>query len=83
MVVNDSWSENADRNPPVDTDFVGPRAATLGTEGLTVGLCGGAEWTFLPNWSFGPSLRYSTWFLPNTRLMSPTATSPPWRGGST
>ncbi len=72
VVVNDSWSENADRNPPVDTDFVGPRAATLGTEGLTVGISGGAEWTFLPNWSFGPTLRYSNWILPSQREMSPT-----------
>jgi len=72
VVVNDSWSENADRNPVMDTDFVGPRAATLGTEGFTVGVSGGAEWTFLPNWSFGPTLRYANWFLPSQRLMSPT-----------
>jgi hypothetical protein len=72
VVVNDSWSELADRSPYEDTATIGPRAATLGTEGFTVGLSAGAEWSFLPNWSFGPSLRYSNWFLPGTRQMSPT-----------
>jgi hypothetical protein len=72
VVVNDSWSEEADRDPPTDTAFVGPRAATIGTEGLTLGICAAAEWSFLPNWSFGPSLRYANWFLPNTRQVSPT-----------
>jgi hypothetical protein len=72
VVVNDSWSEDADRNPYEDTATIGPRAATLGTEGFTLGVNAGAEWSFLTNWSFGPTLRYSNWFLPNTRQMSPT-----------
>ncbi len=72
VVVNDSWSELADRSPYEDTATIGPRAATLGTEGFTLGVNAGAEWSFLPNWSFGPSLRYSNWFLPSTRGMSPT-----------
>jgi hypothetical protein len=72
VIVNDSWTVNADRNPYADTDFVGPRAATLGTEGVTVGASIGGEWTFARNWSLGPSLRYSSWFLPNKPQMSPT-----------
>lgn len=72
VVVNDSWSVIADRVPYADTAFVGPRAATLGTEGLAVGLCAGGEWTFAGNWSLGPTLRYSNWFLPSARLVSPT-----------
>ncbi len=72
VVVNDSWSENADRNPPTDTEFVGPRADTIGTVGFTLGGAAAAEWAFLPNWSFGPSLRYANWFLPETRQVSPT-----------
>lgn len=72
IIVNDSWSVKADREPYADTAFVGPRAATLGTEGLTLGACIGGEWSFAPNWSLGPSLRYSSWFLPSARLQSPT-----------
>ncbi len=72
VVVNDSWSEKADRDPYSDAALVGPRAATLGTEGLAAGLTAGLEWTFARNWSFGPQLRYSSWFLPSTRGVSPT-----------
>jgi hypothetical protein len=72
IIVNDSWSSKADREPASDTAFVGPRAATLGTEGFTLGACIGGEWSFAPNWSLGPSLRYSNWFLPDARKMSPT-----------
>ncbi|APR81856.1 Hypothetical protein A7982_07205 [Minicystis rosea] len=72
IIVNDSWSVKADREPYADTAFIGPRAATLGTEGLTMGAFIGGEWTFAPNWSLGPSLRYSTWFLPDARKQSPT-----------
>ena len=72
VVVNDSWTVDADRNPYGGVATIGPHAASLGTEGFTVGLSAGAEWTFLPNWSFGPSLRYSSWFLPTQRITSPT-----------
>jgi len=72
IVVNDSWSVKADREPYADTAFVGPRGATIGTEGLTLGACIGGEWSFATNWSLGPSLRYSNWFLPSTRVQSPT-----------
>jgi hypothetical protein len=72
VVVNDSWSVKADRDPYADTAFVGPRAATLGTEGLAAGIGGGAEWTFASNWSFGTQIRYSSWFLPEKPEQLPT-----------
>ncbi|AUX21352.1 hypothetical protein SOCEGT47_018340 [Sorangium cellulosum] len=72
VVVNDSWSVEADRNPYSDTAYVGPRAATIGTEGVAAGLAIGGEWTFAPNWSLGSHLRYSSWFLPSERKVSPT-----------
>jgi hypothetical protein len=72
VIVNDSWSVKADREPYADTAFVGPRAATIGTEGLAAGVGVGAEWTFLENWSFGTMLRYSSWFLPSEPEKSPT-----------
>lgn len=72
VIINDSWSELADREPYADTDFVGPRGATLGTEGFTVGACIGGEWHFAPAWSLGPSFRYASWLLPSERAKSPT-----------
>lgn len=72
VVVNDSWSVKVNRKPYSDTAFVGPRAATLGTEGLSLGISAGGEWSFASNWSLGPMIRYSMWFLPSTRQVSPT-----------
>lgn len=72
VVVNDSWSVDADREPPEDTAFVGPRSTTIGTEGLALGIAAGGEWTFADNWAFGASARYSNWFLPSEPAFSPT-----------
>ena len=73
VVLNDSWTAIADRNGSYEqTAKIGPQANTLGTEGLTLGLGLGAEWNFLTNWSFGPMLHYSNWFLPDRRQMTPT-----------
>lgn len=72
VVVNDSWSVKADRHPYSDVAMVGPRAATLGTEGLAIGACIGGEFSFFESWSVGPSLRYSNWIFPSRRLQSPT-----------
>jgi hypothetical protein len=72
VIVNDSWSTVADRDPPSDTEFVGPEAATLGTTGFTGGICAGGEWAFARNLSLGPSFRYMNWVLPNTRAVSAT-----------
>ena len=56
VVLNDSWTSNADNMPYEQTSKTGPEANTLGTEGFTTGLGLGAEWSFLHNWSFGPML---------------------------
>jgi hypothetical protein len=64
VVVNDSWSVLADREPYADTDFVGPRSSTLGTEGLSAGVGVGAEWSFAASWALGTTLRYANWFFP-------------------
>lgn len=71
VIVNDSWTTKADREPYSDTAVVGPRAATIGTEGLTSGVAVGGEWSFASNWSFGTGLRYASWFLPDTPERSP------------
>src|SRR5262249_28425049 len=70
VVLNDSWSVEQDRNPYEQVATIGPRASTLGTEGFSIGVGAGGEWSFLPNWSFGPSLRYSNWILPASRPMT-------------
>lgn len=75
VVVNDSWTVKADREPYTDAAYVGPRAATIGTEGLATGLGLGTEWAFAANWSLGAQLRYSIWVLPNQREESPTGDS--------
>ncbi len=64
-IVNDSWSTTADRDPYDDTAFVGPRASTLATEGLTVGIGIGGHWLFTEHWLFGTHLGYSNWILPS------------------
>jgi hypothetical protein len=71
VVVRDAWSEKADREPYADTDLVGPRAAIVGTEGLSLGLGIGAEWSFAPNWSAGSKILYSNWIFQD-REKSPT-----------
>lgn len=64
-IVNDSWSTTEDRDPYDDTAFVGPRASTLSSEGLTVGGGVGGHWLFTEHWLFGTQLRYSNWILPS------------------
>jgi hypothetical protein len=75
VVVSDSWSVKAYREPYTDTDYVGPRAVTIGTEGLATGLALGTEWAFAANWSLGVQARYSIWVLPGEREESPTGDS--------
>jgi opacity protein-like surface antigen len=72
VVVNDSWTTLVNRDPPTDTEFVGPVATTLGTTGFAGGICAGAEWAFARNLSLGPSIRYSNWVLPSVRAVTPT-----------
>ena len=80
VVVNDSWSVKEDRDPYADTAFVGPRAATIRTEGFETGLGLGTEWAFASNWSLGAQLRYSIWILPFEREESPTGDSASLKG---
>jgi hypothetical protein len=75
VVIRDAWDVDADRSPYSDVAFVGPRAATLSTEGLAAGLALGGEWTFAPNWALGTTLRYASWFLPREPVQSPTGDS--------
>ncbi len=71
VIVNDSWTTVADREPYADTDFVGPRAVTLHTEGFVLALGVGVDWRFAKRWKFGTHLRYSNWLLPTERETSP------------
>lgn len=75
VVVNDSWTTLADREPYADTAFVGPRAMTLATEGLSVGLGVGGHWRFSEHWIFGTRFRYANWFLPEAREVTPMGDS--------
>jgi hypothetical protein len=72
IVVNDSWSTLADREPYSDADFIGPRAATLGTQGASFGAQAGLDWVFMRNASVGLFVRSSNFLLPDQRLRSPT-----------
>ena len=75
VIIRDAWTVASDRDPWADTAFVGPRAATISTEGLAAGLAIGGEWTVAPNWSLGTTLRYASWFLPTEPLQAPTGDS--------
>jgi hypothetical protein len=72
VVVRDSWSVLADREPYSDVEFVGPRSATMGTEGLNVGIGLGLQWNFMEEGVFGTWFNYANWFLPGDREVSPT-----------
>ena len=73
VIVNDTWSVLADREPYADTDFVGPRALSMATEGLSLGIVAvGGEWAFADQWMFGTRFRYANWFLPSERSKTPT-----------
>ena len=45
--------------------IIGPRASTVRTEGGTIGVLLGANWSFAPNWGLGLTVRYMQWFLPH------------------
>ncbi len=71
VIVNDSWTTLADRDPYADTDFVGPRAVSLRTEGFAAALGAGVDWRFAKRWKFGTHVRYSNWLLPTEREATP------------
>jgi hypothetical protein len=68
VVVSDSYSAN---KPESDNALVGPRGQTIRTEGYTIGLATGVAYALAPNWSLGASLRYGSWFLPDTAASNP------------
>jgi hypothetical protein len=71
VIVNDSWTTLSDRDPYADTDFVGPRAVTLRTEGFAAAIGAGLDWRFFKRWKFSTHLRYSNWLLPTERAATP------------
>jgi hypothetical protein len=64
VVVGDKFSTHATTED--NRALVGPRGITIRTEGFALGAGGGAAYEFAPHWLAGASLRYASWFLPNT-----------------
>jgi hypothetical protein len=75
VIINDSWSTNADRQPYGGYALVGPVAVTVSTEGLTVGGGVGGLWRINDFWSLGTRVRYANWFLPGNREQTPVGDS--------
>jgi hypothetical protein len=71
VTIRDVWTVDSDRSPPSDTQFVGPDALDIRTEGLTVSAAGGGSWYFADNFSLGGLLRYGNWVLPFEPETSP------------
>jgi hypothetical protein len=71
VTIRDAWTVDADRNPPSDTQFVGPEALDIRTEGLSATIAGGGSWFFADNFSVGGLLRYGNWVLPFEPETSP------------
>jgi hypothetical protein len=67
-VVNDTFES---KQGPQDQAFVGPRGATILTEGLTLGLGAGLAYAIPQNWRLGGGVRVSNWFLPQTPAKDP------------
>ena len=74
-IVNDSWTTIEDREPYDDTAFVGPRAVTLSTEGIALGIGIGGYWLITDEWFFGTHLRYANWIFPGDRSVTPVGDS--------
>ena len=62
--MRDSWTVDADRNPPTKVKFVWPDALVVGTEGLTLHVAGGGSYIFADNFSVGGVFRYGNWIMP-------------------
>ena len=71
VVVNDTWTNVADRSPPWDWATVGLTATTILSEGFMAGLEIGAHHKFLDRWLIGGRVRYSNWILPGPREFTP------------
>jgi len=77
VVVSDRFESTAGQS---DKALVGPRGVTIRTEGYTVGLAVGGAYLLSPNWALGASLRYGSWFLPETPARSPFGDEASLRG---
>lgn len=71
VVINDSWTTLADREPYRDSDLVGPEALSLASEGFAAGVELGGHWKFFDIWFLGTHIRYSNWVLPSERDVTP------------
>jgi len=54
-----------------DLTLVGPRGATIRTEGAAIGVLGGAAFYLADHWSLGTTFRYANWFLPTVAAKDP------------
>ena len=71
IIINDSWTTFADREPYNGFVLVGPQAVTVSTEGLSLGAGIGGVWRITDFWVFGSRFRYSNWILPGEREKTP------------
>jgi hypothetical protein len=63
VVVNDTYQSQNGLN---DLALVGPRGATILTEGATFGVALGLGYAFAQHWRIGTGARVSQWLLPHT-----------------
>ncbi|MEZ4224138.1 MAG: hypothetical protein R3B13_24530 [Polyangiaceae bacterium] len=68
VVVSDRFESREGKS---DRALVGPRGVTIRSEGYTVGLAAGGAYEFASRWSVGSSIRYGSWFLPETPNTDP------------
>ncbi|HTJ82934.1 MAG TPA: hypothetical protein VL400_14535 [Polyangiaceae bacterium] len=62
--VLDSWTVEADRDPPSKVKFVGPDSLGISTEGFSASVAAGGSWFFADNVSLGGIFQYGNWVLP-------------------
>lgn len=77
VVVSDRFESTEGQS---QYELIGPRGVTIRTEGFTVGLAVGAAYLLGSHWSLGASLRYGSWFLPETPAKSPFGDEASLRG---
>lgn len=71
VVVNDTWTNLADRSPPTDIATVGLTATRILSEGFMAGLELGAHHVLFDRWLIGGRIRYSNWVIPGPREFTP------------
>ena len=70
--VSDAWTVKRDRKPLAGVSFLGPKASTIGTEGVAFGAGAGGAFIVVQNLSVGGHLRYMNWVLPTYARVNPT-----------